>query len=175
MRSPWAIQISRRNLNYAGHLVTKWALRKRSKKRQLPFIGRACCSLSPQSRYWRWMTPATNNLPKNTFLEYCLLGRVWGSLEVGKVWGSCRLPGDGPDHPGLARNSHAPPHLFIIGQEPPGPALPMAPEKEKLALSASGLHLHPPCPLLLFLSSPGRTGDSSSLNKASLPHCIHEL
>jgi hypothetical protein len=45
-----------------------------------------------------------------------------------------------------------------------------APEKEKLALCQRT----PPAPTMP-LSSPGRMGDSPSLNKAFLPHPIHVL
>jgi hypothetical protein len=50
----------------------------------------------------------------------------------------------------------APPHSFIIGWEPPGPALHVsvlivkAPEKEKHNFSARELHLPPPYSLLLL-------------------------
>jgi hypothetical protein len=36
---------------------------------------------------------------------------AWGRLEVGKVWGACRLPRDGPDHLHLAENHPCPSSL----------------------------------------------------------------
>jgi hypothetical protein len=96
-----------------------------------------------------------NNRYKWARLE---VGKVWA--HVGKVWGSCRLPGDGPDHPHLAGNHLCPPplrsllcgNLLWLPSREVGWVL-KAPEKEKHALSAGGLHLRTLYPLL-FLPFP---------------------
>jgi hypothetical protein len=81
----------------------------------------------------------------------------WGRLEIGKVWGSCSLPDDGPNHPHLAGNYPCPsPFSSLLGGNILG--LPSqgvkqilkVTEKEKHTLSVSGFYLCQLCPLLLF-------------------------
>jgi hypothetical protein len=115
-------------------------------------------------------------------LEYCLSGGVWGRLEVGKVWSSCRLPGDGPDPPHLAGSHPGPSPLFHYWV---GTSWAYPPMSSVGFIGAWEIKAHslcwwtPPGPTVpsasSSLSSPDGTGDSPFLNKAILSHLIHVL
>jgi hypothetical protein len=74
-----------------------------------------------------------------------------------KVWGSCRLPGDGPDHPHLARNCSCSSPLTHYWVGTSGPALPWGSvgfkgtwKRKACSLSVCRLYLYPLCLLLPF-------------------------
>jgi hypothetical protein len=105
--------------------------------------------------------------------------RNWGRLEVGKVWGSCRMPGDGPDLPHLLGTAHAPFHSLIIGWEPPGPTLLWGSVGFKGTWKRKVLSFCQQTPLASTMP-PSSSSSLSSLaerapflNKAILPHPIH--
>jgi hypothetical protein len=80
----------------------------KKQERQFPFIGREA-----------------NHPPKKmNFFKYCFSGRVWGRLEVGKFGVHVGCLGMGQSTLTWLGTTHAAPHSFIFGWEPPSTGLP---------------------------------------------------